>query len=163
MALRNILRESDELLRKKSRPVERFDQKLHLLLDDMIETLGEANGAGLAAPQVGILRRVVIVDVGEGPVEMINPKIVYASAEELCEVEGCLSSPDEWGIVPRPKKVTATYFDRHGQPGEISGEGLLARAVCHELDHLDGRLFKDLATRMLRPEELEDELEEDQL
>ena len=156
MALRTIVTEEDPLLRKRSRPVEKFDERLHILLDDMAETMAEASGVGLAAPQVGILRRAVIIDVGDGLIEMINPEIVYESAERLDEAEGCLSSPGEYGMVLRPKKVTARYFDRHGHPREITGEGLLARAICHETDHLDGRLFKDLASRMLAPEELED-------
>ena len=156
MALREILFEDDPQLRKISRQVEKFDDRLVLLLNDLAETLANANGVGLAAPQVGILRRAVLIDVGEGVVEIINPKIVYESAEKFCEVEGCLSSPGEYGMVARPKKVTAVYQDRYGNPQEISGEGLLARALCHEIDHLDGRLFKDLAERMLAPEELEE-------
>ncbi|MEG1849172.1 MAG: peptide deformylase [Oscillospiraceae bacterium] len=157
MALRNILTERDPILRKRSRPVETYDERLHALLDDLAETLADANGAGLAAPQVGILRRAVIVDAGDGVTELVNPKIIYESAEKLNEAEGCLSSPGEWGMVLRPKKVVAAYFDRFGNPHEITGEGLLARAICHEIDHLDGRLFKDLASRMLDPKEIEEE------
>lgn len=141
------------MLRKTSRPVEKFDDRLHTLIDDLAETMEEANGVGLAAPQVGVLRRVVIVDVGEGVIEMVNPEVVYESAEQIDDAEGCLSSPGEYGMVKRPKKVRAKYFDRSGNPCEIEGEGLLARAICHETDHLNGRLFKDLVSRMLDEEE----------
>ena len=153
MALRNILLETDELLRKKSRPVEKFDQRLWTMLDDMLETMDEANGVGLAAPQIGILRRAVIIDVGEGLYELINPKIVYQSEETQNDVEGCLSSPGEFGMVERPMKVRAEYQDRNGEHCTVEAEGLFARAICHECDHLDGRLFKDLATEMVDPEE----------
>lgn len=141
------------MLRKTSRPVEKFDARLHTLIDDLVETLEEANGVGLAAPQVGALRRVVIVDVGEGTIEMVNPEVVYESAEQIDDAEGCLSSPGEYGMVKRPKKVRAKYFDRNGNLCEIEGEGLLARAICHETDHLNGRLFKDLVSRMLDEDE----------
>ncbi|HWP50421.1 MAG TPA: peptide deformylase [Clostridia bacterium] len=153
MAIRKILNESDEMLRKHSRPVEKFDNRLHMLIDDMAETMEEANGVGLAAPQVGILRRVVTIDVGQGVIAMVNPEIIYESAEQIDDAEGCLSSPGEYGMVKRPRKVRAKYFDRDGNPCEIEGEGLLARAICHETDHLNGRLFKDLASRMIDPEE----------
>lgn len=157
MATRNILHESDPILRKHARPVEKFDARLHQLLDDMIETLGQAAGVGLAAPQVGILRRVVIIDLedGNGPIEMVNPEIVYQSVDLLDEAEGCLSSPGEYGMVKRPRMVRAVYCDRNGNRCEIEGEQLMARAICHEVDHLDGRLFKDLVTEMLDPEEME--------
>lgn len=153
MAIRAILHESEDLLRKRSRPVEKFDEKLWSLLDDMAETMHKANGVGLAAPQVGFLRRAVIIDIGDGLIEMINPEIVFASEETEEEAEGCLSSPGEYGLVARPVKVKAKYFDRFGKEREIEGEGLLARAICHETDHLEGRLFKDLATEMLDPDE----------
>lgn len=154
MAIRRILNETDEMLRKISRPVEKFDDRLHVLIDDMAQTMAQANGVGLAAPQVGVLRRIVIIDVGEGVIEMVNPEVVYESAEQIDEAEGCLSSPGEYGMVKRPKKVRAKYFDRQGNPCEIEGEGLLARAICHETDHLNGRLFKDLVSVMLDPEEV---------
>ncbi len=153
MAVRAILHEREALLRKRSRPVEKFDERLWTLLDDMAETMNKANGVGLAAPQVGILRRAVIIDIGEGLIEMINPEIVFASKEMQEDAEGCLSSPGEYGLVARPVKVRAKYLDRFGNPKEVEGEGLLARAICHETDHLDGRLFKDLATEMLDPDE----------
>lgn len=153
MAIRKILNETDEILRKHSRPVEKFDDRLHALIDDLAETMEEANGVGLAAPQVGILRRVVTIDVGQGVIEMVNPEVIYESAEQIEDAEGCLSSPGEYGMVKRPKKVRAKYYDRDGNLCEIEGEGLLARAICHETDHLNGRLFKDLVSRMLDPEE----------
>ena len=156
MALRLIIKEGDPLLRKHSRKVDSFNERLNTLLDDMADTLKKAQGVGLAAPQVGILRRVFIVDVGEGVIEFINPEIVYRSEELQTEAEGCLSSPGEYGMVPRPKRVKIVYQDRSGNHCELEGEGLMARALCHESDHLDGRLFKDLAERMLTEEELED-------
>jgi peptide deformylase len=157
MAYRTIRNDKDPVLRKKSRPVEVFDHRLHQLLTDLADTMHRADGVGLAAPQVGILRRVCVVDVGEGVIELVNPQIVYSSAEMLDRAEGCLSSPGEWGMVRRPRKMTVRYFDRNGKQCEISGEYLLARAFCHEIDHLSGRLFKDLASRMLDPKELEEE------
>jgi peptide deformylase len=145
MAIRNIVLEGEEILRKKSRPVTEFDERLWQLLDDMKETLADAQGAGLAAPQVGVLRCAVIVDAGEGPIELVNPEIIEKSRDTLDEYEGCLSSPGEFAVVRRPAKVKAKAFDRHGKEFEIEGEGLLARAICHEYDHLIGVLFKDKA------------------
>ena len=154
MAIRNILRDSDGRLRKKSRPVERFDERLLELLGDMADTMHKADGVGLAAPQVGILRRAVVIDIGEGVIEMINPEIVWKSGELVDDAEGCLSSPGEYGMVKRPQKVKAVYCDRSGVRRELEGEGLLARAICHELDHLEGVLVKALASEMSDPEEL---------
>ncbi len=148
MAIRKIVLEGDEMLRKKSRPVDAFDEKLFTLLGDMAETMYQANGVGLAAPQVGVLRRVVVIDVGEGLIELINPKIMAYSGEQD-DVEGCLSSPGEYGYVKRPKYVIVKAQDRHGKTFTIKGEDLLARAFCHEIDHLDGRLFKDLVSKMV--------------
>ncbi|MDR1563950.1 MAG: peptide deformylase [Oscillospiraceae bacterium] len=156
MALRNIIKDEDALLRKRSRPVDRFDEKLATLLDDMIETMEEANGVGLAAPQVGILRRAVVVDVGEGPMELVNPEIIQAEGEQEAS-EGCLSLPERWGITKRPLKVTLKAQDRFGNEQTFEGSELLARAFCHELDHLNGVLFTDLAIRMLTKEEMERE------
>lgn len=146
MALREIVQYGDDVLRKKCRPVTAFDEKLHILLDDMAETLAKAEGAGLAAPQVGILRRVVIVDVhdGKGVIELINPEIIATEGVQ-CGGEGCLSLPGEWREVERPNKVTVRAQDRNGEEFTMTGEGLLARAFCHELDHLDGVLFIDKA------------------
>ncbi len=152
MAIRTILLEDDETLRKKSRAVERFDARLHQLLDDMAETMRSANGVGLAAPQVGVLRRAVIIDDGNGLKELINPAITCREGSQE-EVEGCLSCPGLAGVVQRPARVIATAFDRHGNPITVEGEELLARAICHELDHLDGVLFKDIAIEMVDDEE----------
>lgn len=155
MAIRTIVLEGDEILRKKCRDVEKFDGKLAALLDDMWETLYKRKGVGLAGPQVGILRRVAVIDVGDqgdGPVELVNPVIVRRSGSET-KSEGCLSSPGEWGLVERPTKVKVKAQDRNGKEFVIEGRGLLARALCHEIDHLSGILFKDRAIRMLDPDE----------
>lgn len=153
MAIREILKEGDEFLLKKCRPVEKFDEKLHILLDDMIETLHDADGVGLAAPQVGVLRRVCIVDIGDadGVIELINPVIVKSSGHQHTG-EGCLSCPGKYGITDRPKKVTVRAFDRNGNPFEISGEDLKAKAFCHEIDHLDGILFLTKVIEFYEPE-----------
>ena len=154
MAIRNIVTIDDPVLRKKSRPVVNFDEKLWTLLDDMKETLKKADGAGLAAVQVGILRRAVIVDVGDGkPLELINPEIVETSGEQEGQ-EGCLSLPGEWGVVRRPEFVRVRAQNRKGQWCMYKGEGLKARCFCHEIDHLDGVVFTDRAKRMLTDEEL---------
>ncbi len=155
MAKRRILDETDVSLRKKSREVTVFDARLHQLLDDMVETLQDSGGAGLAAVQVGVLRRVFVTDVGEGVVEYVNPKIVERSGEMLNEAEGCLSFPGQYGMVERPSHVKIEAQDRNGDYFEMEGDELLARAMCHEYDHLDGVLFYDLATEMLDEEEAE--------
>lgn len=155
MAIRKIVKEGDDVLAKKCRPVEKFDMRLAQLLDDMAETLHLANGVGLAAPQVGILRRVVIIDIGEGVIELINPKIVAYSGEQET-LEGCLSCPGEWGITRRPEYVKVKAQDRNGKEFTIDGKGLLAKAFCHELDHLEGIIFKQVAVRMLTPSEIEE-------
>ncbi|HIS64598.1 MAG TPA: peptide deformylase [Candidatus Avoscillospira avistercoris] len=155
MALRNILTEEDPTLRKVSRPVTKFDDRLHELLDDMAETLEDARGVGLAAPQVGILRRVVVVDVGEEILELINPEIISQSGEQT-GMEGCLSVPGKYGIVTRPNVVKVRAQDRFGEWYEAEGEELIARAFCHELDHLDGHLYVDKMERFLTQEELEE-------
>lgn len=149
MALRTIINDSDPMIRKKCREVSEINERLLTLLDDMAETMYEANGVGLAAPQVAVLKRVAVVDVGDGIIEMINPQIVYESAEMIEDSEGCLSSPGEYGMVKRPKKVVVKYLDRNGEEKETEGEELLARAICHEVDHLNGVIFKDLAEYML--------------
>lgn len=140
--IREIVKEGDDVLRKVCRPVEKFDEKLHLLLDDMYETMLSADGVGLAAPQIGILRRIAVIDVGEGKIELINPEIIKTSGEQTGD-EGCLSSPGVFGKVTRPNFVTVKAKDRFGKDFEISGKELLARAFCHEIDHLDGVLFVD--------------------
>ena len=153
MAIRNIVQFGDSVLEKECRKVEQFDSRLHELLDDMKETLADANGAGLAAPQVGVLRSVCVIDVGEGPIELINPEITETSGEQT-GTEGCLSYPDHWGIVTRPMKVTVKAQDRNGKWFQLTGEELCARALCHEIDHLHGVLFRSHAQRMMTTEEL---------
>lgn len=140
MALRNIVKFGDPILNKKSRKVEKFDDKLAVLIDDMLETMYNASGAGLAAVQVGILKRVVVIDVGEGPIELVNPEITLKEGEQR-ESEGCLSLPGKWGVTVRPKKVQVKAQDRNGKWQVFTGEDLKARAFCHEIDHLDGVLF----------------------
>ena len=148
MAKLKILKVGDETLRKISRPVETVTPRIRTLLDDMIETMRAANGVGLAAPQVGVLRRIVVIETEEdGLIELINPKIIAYSGEQE-EEEGCLSVPGQWGITHRPMSVTVRALDRHGNQIDVSGSGLLARAFCHELDHLDGKLFIDNAIRV---------------
>lgn len=154
MALLNILKDGDDTLRKTSRPVEKLSPRLIQLLDDMRETLAASGGVGLAAPQVGILRRVVLVDNGTEVLELINPEIIEASGEQE-EVEGCLSCPGRWGITKRPAFVKVRAMNRHGKYYEASGTEITARCFCHEIDHLDGILFTDKVVRMLTEEELE--------
>lgn len=153
MAIRNIVKEGDETLTKVCRPVTDFNERLWQLLDDMRETLIKADGVGLAGPQVGILRRLFIMNVGDGWVEAINPEIVLAEGEQE-DAEGCLSCPGEYGLVKRPQKVRMKAQDRHGNWYFLTGEGLKARCICHESDHLDGVIFKQKATRMLDKSEL---------
>lgn len=148
MAIRNIVIDDDSILRKKCREVTQFDSRLHELLDDMAETMYAADGVGLAAPQVGILRRVVVIDVGEGLIELINPQILETSGSQTGS-EGCLSYPNLFGTVTRPNKVKVKACDRNGKPFIIKGTELLARAFCHEIDHLDGKVFKDIATELV--------------
>ena len=145
MAIRNIIHEEDERLFKPSRPVERFDERLHCLLDDMVETMRKAEGVGLAAVQVGVLRRVVVIDCGDGLLELVNPRILGQSGKQEGP-EGCLSFPGEYFIVERPNSVIVEAQDRYGETFRVKGEGLKARAFCHEIDHLDGVVFKSKAT-----------------
>ncbi len=142
MAIRNIVKDGDEILRKTCRTQMNFDERLAAILDDMIETMYSADGVGLAAPQVGILRRYCVIDIGEGVIELVNPIIEETEGEQI-EQEGCLSYPGEYGDTRRPQKVTVRAQDRTGKSFTITGEGLLARALCHEIDHLDGVIFKD--------------------
>lgn len=159
MALRKIICIEDELLRKKSRPVDKFDGRLARLLDDMAETMYNANGVGLAAPQVAVLRRAVVMDCGDGLIEMVNPEILSTEGEQD-GVEGCLSVPGRKGMVKRPMKVRARFQDRHGAWYEIEGEELLARCIMHETDHLDGRMYVDIMSREVFDDE-EEEAEEE--
>ena len=142
MAVMKILRLGDETLRKKSHPVTKIDRRTVGLLKDMAETMYAADGCGLAAPQVGILRRMVVIDVGDGLIELINPEIIESEGEEI-GVEGCLSVPGRRGTVKRPTKVVVRALDKKGREIELTAEGFLARAVCHELDHLDGVVYVD--------------------
>ncbi len=140
MALREIRVEGDAVLTKVCKEIKEVTPRIQDLIDDMIETMYEANGVGLAAPQVGILKRLVVIDVGEGPIVMINPRIVAQDGEQTGD-EGCLSVPGKAGCVTRPNHVVARFFDEEMEECEVEGEGLLARAICHELDHLDGHLY----------------------
>lgn len=153
MAIRNIRKLGDDILRKKCRPVEVIDDRIITLLDDMTDTMRSADGAGLAAPQVGVLKRVVVVDVGSGLIELINPEIVAAEGS-VTNPEGCLSVPGKWGTVTRPQRVTVRALNRKGEEIEITGEDMLAKAFCHELDHLDGIVFVDKVEEYIDPEDM---------
>ena len=148
MAIREIREKGDEILYKKCKAVVKFDEKLHILLDDMYETMESRDGVGLAAPQVGILKRAVVIDVGDGKIELINPEIVEESGEQTGS-EGCLSVPGVFGEVTRPNVVTVKAQDRDGKWFKITGKELLARAFCHEIEHLDGKLFLDRVIRFI--------------
>lgn len=152
MAIRNVVQVGDDILRKKCFEVTSFDEKLGVLLDDMRDTVRKEDGAGLAAPQVGILRRVVVVDVKEGFYEFVNPVIVDSKGEQT-GYEGCLSVRGKRGIVTRPMVVKVEYSDRKGKRKKLTARGFFARAVCHELDHLDGILYTDRAERVERAED----------
>jgi peptide deformylase len=154
MGIRKILTDKEPALHKVCKPVEVFDRKLHKLLDDMIDTLEEAQGVGLAAPQVGILRRVVIVDTGDGILELINPTMVETSGEQV-GAEGCLSVPGKYGLVKRPMYAKVRAQDRNGEWYEAEAEELIARCFCHELDHLDGIVYTEVMEHFLTEEELE--------
>ena len=156
MAIRNIIEMGkDDILRKHSRKVTKFDHRLAVLLDDMADTMYEADGVGLAAPQVGVLKRAVVIDVGEGLIELVNPQIVWQEGE-VVGAEGCLSVPGRRGTVARPQKVRVTAQDRKGNAIEVEGEGILAVCLCHEIDHLDGILYVD---KMI--EDVTDKLQEE--
>ena len=151
MAIRTIVKVGDPVLSKKCRAVENIDERIITLLDDMIDTLYDSGGVGLAAPQVGILKRIAVIDIGDGLIELINPEIVAEEGTQN-DLEGCLSLPGKWGYVERPKKVTVRAMDRTGDMYEYEGEGLLARAFCHELEHLDGILFSSHVSEFVEPE-----------
>ena len=153
MALRTIRIQGDTVLEKKCREITEMTPKIKELIDDMLETMYDAMGVGLAAPQVGILKRLVVIDIGEGPIVMINPVIIETAGEQTGD-EGCLSLPGKAGCVTRPNYVKARFLGEDMEEYEIEGEELLARAICHELDHLDGHLFTEKAERMLSEEEL---------
>ncbi len=158
MALREVRIQGDPILEKPCRPVTEVTERIQTLIDDMLETMYEHDGVGLAAPQVGVLKRIVVIDVGEGPVVMINPEIIETSGEQT-GAEGCLSLPGKYGTVTRPNYVKAKFFDENMDEYEIEGEELLARAICHELDHLDGHMYTELAEGPLYTAE---EMSEDQ-
>ena len=146
MAIRNIVKVGDPILAKKSRQVEKFDERLWQLLDDMRQTMEQANGVGLAAVQVGILRRAVVIDCGDGYIELVNPEIIGSEGEQFAE-EGCLSFPGETGVTCRPAVVKVKAQDRNGKWCIYKGEALKARCFCHEIDHLDGIVFKQRVIR----------------
>lgn len=156
MAIRKIRLEGDSVLGKKCRPVEKMTEKIHVLVDDMLDTMYESNGVGLAAPQVGILKRVVVIDIGEGPIVMINPRLLEAEGEQTGD-EGCLSVPGVAGEVTRPNYVKIKAFDEEMQEFEIEATELLARACCHEIDHLDGIMYTALVKDGLHPVSDEEE------
>jgi peptide deformylase len=155
MALRNIVKKGDPILHKKSRPVEVFDEKLWSLLDDLNDTNLSCDGAGLAAPQVGIMRRVAVVSWDEDFIELINPEIIETSGTSR-DIEGCLSCPNDWGYVTRPDTVTFETSDRKGERHRYTFSGYTARAILHEMDHLDGILFIDKADELVDPKEMEE-------
>lgn len=154
MAYRQIRIDGDEVLRKKSRPVEKIDDRILTLIEDMADTMYKADGVGLAAPQIGILKRIVTIDVGDGLIEMINPVILEQSGEQDGP-EGCLSLPGTTGEVKRPMYVKAKYTNASGETVIVEAEELFARCICHELDHLDGVLYKDRAHKMYTQDELD--------
>lgn len=155
MAIRNIVKLGDEILTKKCREVKDINARIISLLDDMRETLKNANGVGLAAPQVGVLRRVAIVDTGEKVLDLINPEIISSEGEQI-DAEGCLSYPGKYGLVKRPRIVTIRATDRNGDTYEYTGEDLTARAFCHEIDHLDGHFFTEKVTEWVDVEDEEE-------
>ena len=159
MALREIRVQGDPVLSKVCKEVKEVTPRIQDLIEDMIETMYEANGVGLAAPQVGILKRIVVIDVGDGPIVMINPRIINTDGEQTGD-EGCLSVPGKAGVVTRPNYVMARFFDEEMNECEIEGEELLARAICHELDHLDGHLYVEKVEGGLHDVKYEEEVEE---
>lgn len=155
MALRKIVTSEDPILRKVCKPVEKFDDKLAQLIDDMIQTLKKAEGVGLAAPQVGYLKRIFIMDLGDDVLECINPEISKRKGRQRV-VEGCLSCPDDWGYVTRPRKCRLKAQNRFGEYYEVDLEDLAAQCACHEFDHLEGKLFVDIIEERVRPEDVEE-------
>ena len=156
MAIRNLRYEGDPILRKTSKEVKEVTPKIRELIGDMLETMYEANGVGLAAPQVGVLKRIVVIDVGEGPLVMVNPQVVKTSGSQTGD-EGCLSVPGKAGTVTRPDEVTVRFMGEDGEWYELEGRELLARAICHECDHLDGKLYIDIVEGELHDTVMEEE------
>lgn len=156
MALRIIKLDGDPILRKKSKAVNEVTDRIRLLLDDMVETMVDANGIGLAAPQVGVLRRVIVIDIGEGVLKMVNPEMLESDGS-VVDIEGCLSVPNLSGTVERPETVTVRYIDENNEEQTLEADELLARVICHEIDHLDGILYTDKVLEYVDLEELEEE------
>ncbi len=156
MALRQVRIDGDPILRKKSKAVRKITDRIEVLLEDMIETMEVEEGVGLAAPQVGVLRRIVVIDIGEGPIKMINPEI-YSEVGEEIGPEGCLSVPGKAGTVERPTEIKVKYMDENGKKQDLEAEGFLARVICHELDHLNGVLYTDKVIDYLDLDEEDDE------
>ncbi len=154
MAILNIVKDGEEILRKKSKEIEKIDEKLLTFIQDMKDTMEKAGGVGLAAVQVGKLRRVLVINTGEEELTLINPKMLKSSGSQE-DLEGCLSCPGQWGITRRPLKVEVETLTVEGKTVKVKAEGFLAKAICHEMDHLDGKLFYDEAVRMLTQEEIE--------
>jgi peptide deformylase len=154
MAILNIVKDGDEILRKKSKEIDKVDEKILTLIEDMKETMEKAGGVGLAAVQVGKLRQVIVINTGEDELVLLNPKMLKMSGSQE-DLEGCLSCPNRWGIVRRPMKVEVETLDLNGKKIKVKAEGFLAKAICHEMDHLEGKLFYDGAVRMLTQEEIE--------
>ena len=152
MAIRQIRYVGDPILRKKSREVTEVSERIRTLIEDMVDTMYENKGVGLAAPQVGVLRRVVVIDIGDGPIKLINPEIIETEGEYI-DIEGCLSVPNRAGTVKRPERVKVKYLDETGEEKTIEGTGLLAKALCHEIDHLNGILFIDKIIEEIGPED----------
>ncbi|MDR7869888.1 MAG: peptide deformylase [Tissierellaceae bacterium] len=161
MALRKIRIEGDPILRKKSRPVEEMNDRIKILLDDMIETMHDADGVGLAAPQIGVLKRIVVIDIGEGPIMIINPEIIETEGSYI-DVEGCLSVPNKAGKVERPERVKIKYLNENWEETVLEGTELLAKAICHEIDHLDGILYTDKVIEYVELVNDEAEVEEEE-
>lgn len=159
MALREIRLDVDPILRKTSKEIKVIDDRIQTLLDDMVDTMIYANGVGLAAPQVGVLRRVIVIDIGLGPMKIINPEIIESSGE-IVDVEGCLSVPNFTGTVERPEAIKVKYLDENGDERLIEANGFLARVFCHEIDHLNGVLYTDKVIEQFEVSEDEDDLKE---
>ena len=158
MALRALRFEGDPILRKVAKPVKEINERIRQTLSDMVETMYEDNGVGLAGPQIGVLRRLVTIDVGEGPIKMINPEIIEKSEETELDIEGCLSLPKFNGTVIRPTTVTVKYLDENGEEHIKTGSHLFARCVCHEIDHLNGILFRDIVEKVIDMEHLTEDM-----
>ena len=161
MAIREIRKFGEDVLIKQAKLIKKVTLRNRILIEDMLDTMYESNGVGLAAPQVGVLKQIVVIDIGEGPIVLINPEIVETSGEQTGD-EGCLSLPGKNGTVTRPEYVKVKAFDEEMEPFEIEGEGLLARAFCHEIDHLNGKLYTELVEGELRDVVLSDEEEEEE-